>query len=322
MNIQFAIFRSHTNSNNRHEQFVYEVEENKKLESWTATSKFTPGDLVFFYFGMPHKSIIAIGFVSSEPYIENGPFNWTLKERVYFCDYEPVWLLENPLKLPTTNKVLEKWYATKPYRSNRVLKDEIASLLLDELFRLNPKVEKIEELHAILRVLHEDNYSDPDKNKIDNLSKEDYINDSGYNNRFQNDENEQLQLEEILDVQNIERARNDLLNLKSSDSVEVQIHGKRYKRDNKTIVQLKILRGYECQICHTTIKRKNNKKYIEAAHVLSKSKKGRESPENILILCPNHHKEFDYGELEILSHNKEQIHFILNGVEHKINLSI
>ena len=40
--------------------------------------------------------------------------------------------------------------------------------------------------------------------------------------------------------------------------------------------------------------------YIEAAHIKPKSQQGTETPDNILILCPNHHKEFDLGKREII----------------------
>ncbi len=47
-----------------------------------------------------------------------------------------------------------------------------------------------------------------------------------------------------------------------------------------------------------------------------------ESPRNLLILCPNHHKEFDYGQREILTHTEEEIIFVLNGVEHQIYIGL
>jgi len=39
-------------------------------------------------------------------------------------------------------------------------------------------------------------------------------------------------------------------------------------------------------------------------------------------LCPNHHKEFDYGDLKIIQHTKELIIFRLNGSEYNISLSL
>lgn len=50
MNIQFATYRVMSGEHNRFEQFVSEVSQNSKLESWTATSKFEIGDVVLFFF--------------------------------------------------------------------------------------------------------------------------------------------------------------------------------------------------------------------------------------------------------------------------------
>ncbi|MFH2029353.1 MAG: HNH endonuclease [Bacteroidota bacterium] len=47
---------------------------------------------------------------------------------------------------------------------------------------------------------------------------------------------------------------------------------------------------------------------MEAAHIKPKHKKSKETPENILILCPNHHKEFDFGRRIIREHNKQSMH--------------
>lgn len=115
---------------------------------------------------------------------------------------------------------------------------------------------------------------------------------------------------------------NDLKNLKDNDPEEIIVNHKSYKRDNKTITQIKILRDFKCQICSTTIIKKDGTNYIEAAHIQPKHKKGRETPDNIILLCPNHHKEFDFGALEIKSHDASKIVFVLNGQKHSLNLSL
>lgn len=113
----------------------------------------------------------------------------------------------------------------------------------------------------------------------------------------------------------------DLKNLQSTDSEEIFINQKTYKRDNKTIAQIKILRGFKCQICGTTIIKKDGNKYIEAAHIKAKHQKGRETLDNIILLCPNHHKEFDLGDRTIRSHDSNFIDIVLNGQQYKINLT-
>mgnify|MGYP006360662093 CR=1 FL=1 len=56
----------------------------------------------------------------------------------------------------------------------------------------------------------------------------------------------------------------------------------------------------------------NKIKQLTEAHIIPKKDKGNENKENILILCPNHHKEFDYGKRKIIEHTKKEIVFELN----------
>jgi 5-methylcytosine-specific restriction enzyme A len=112
----------------------------------------------------------------------------------------------------------------------------------------------------------------------------------------------------------------ELSQLKPSDPVLITINGKVYKRDNRTIALIKILRDFKCQICKCQIIKKDGTPYIEAAHIKPKHQKGNETLDNILILCPNHHKEFDLGDLIILQQSNESIHFRLNNKEHRLKI--
>ncbi|MBP1618338.1 MAG: hypothetical protein H6Q14_2165 [Bacteroidetes bacterium] len=138
------------------------------------------------------------------------------------------------------------------------------------------------------------------------------------------DEQEQKEIIHEIKSQNKSRQEiiDELISLKPSDPEEIIIKTKSYKRDNKTIAQIKFIRDFKCQICSTTIKKKDGTFYIEAAHIEPKHKKGRETPENILLLCPNHHKEFDFGDLKINKHDKEKVDFTLNEKEYSISLRI
>ncbi len=112
--------------------------------------------------------------------------------------------------------------------------------------------------------------------------------------------------------------------LTSMQSMEeiVELRGKSYKRDNIAIQFIKSLRGYKCQLCGVTITKKNGEFYAEASHITAKHKKGSERPDNILILCPNHHKEFDWGNKQIIKRTSEEIIFKLNNKEYKVNLKL
>lgn len=133
---------------------------------------------------------------------------------------------------------------------------------------------------------------------------------------------EQEELASIIKKTKREDIIKELKSLKPTDTKEITIQLKTYLRDNKTTVQLKELRGYCCQMCQTRIPKADGTFYIEAAHITPKAEKGSEMPENILILCPNHHKEFDYGNPLILERNAEYIRFTLNGKEYKVSLEI
>jgi len=141
---------------------------------------------------------------------------------------------------------------------------------------------------------------------------------------LQADEIEQSQIVKKLLGSNLSREEiiNSLKKLTPKSSEKVSINSIAYKRDNHTIAKIKILRKFECQICGIKIKKEDGSFYIEAAHIKPKKEKGAETPDNILILCPNHHKEFDYGKLDIISKSKKVINFYLNGVQHSISLEI
>ena len=60
--------------------------------------------------------------------------------------------------------------------------------------------------------------------------------------------------------------------------------------------------------------------YIEVAHVQPVEKGGTSVLGNVVVLCPNHHKEFDYGDLQVIEQTEELLHGKLNGIEFRIAL--
>ncbi len=110
--------------------------------------------------------------------------------------------------------------------------------------------------------------------------------------------------------------------MKPGDSETVFVSGNRYKRNNALIAKIKYLRGERCQICGLAILKKDGTPYTEAAHIKAKSDSGTETPDNLMILCPNHHKEFDLGYTEIINLTENNFRFKLNGQIHQIDLSL
>lgn len=92
---------------------------------------------------------------------------------------------------------------------------------------------------------------------------------------------------------------------------EIKRHVTRLKRNYALVQALKKKFGYTCQleICRFTFKTRSGANYCEAAHV--RPLHGREAdldtPENILILCPNHHKMLDYGAMVVVSPTEVEI---------------
>lgn len=144
--------------------------------------------------------------------------------------------------------------------------------------------------------------------------------------RKDEDEQKELEIEIQKEITQDDRYKNKLIQelktLTPQSPEKIEFKGKYYKRDNKTLAALKLIRNYKCQICGKTILKKDGSFYIEAAHIKMKSKEGPETPDNILVLCPNHHKEFDLGNRKILEHTKSKIRFELNGESHGISLSL
>jgi HNH endonuclease len=137
------------------------------------------------------------------------------------------------------------------------------------------------------------------------------------------DENKEIEeLEAILD-EDKEDIVKELRGITPSSPEIERYKGRRYKRDSKTIAQLKILRNYQCQMGnHKGVLKKDGGYYVEGAHIKSKSTRGPEAPSNILILCPNHHKEFDLGLKKVISLTKNRVEFELNGNRYAIDLRL
>lgn len=130
-------------------------------------------------------------------------------------------------------------------------------------------------------------------------------------------------IDEEFDYDNIEQQEivteiETLPNIEDNKAEIITIQNKTYKRKNILIAKIKRERNFECQICGTKILKSNGSYYIEAAHIQAKKDKGNENKENILILCPNHHKEFDFGKREIIKHTTKNIKFKLNDIDYEL----
>jgi hypothetical protein len=76
-----------------------------------------------------------------------------------------------------------------------------------------------------------------------------------------------------------------------------------YKRNRRLVADIKSKYKNKCQICGFTFRMSNGNYYSEAAHIIpiSSGKEGVDSPDNIWVLCANHHKMLDTCAIKSVS---------------------
>lgn len=239
-------------------------------------------------------------FKDSEKHKLNNQEYWTnVKAERAFSLLFPIPLLADNYKTYTSERIVGQiGFAYKD-------KQFAEQILFDELTELSKAGNNENDYNILMRIY------------------EYYIGKKFKRNFNSNDEKEQSELEVFYKKHKTKsEILAELKDLKETESEEVIVNRKAYKRDNKTIAQIKVLRDFKCQICSTSIIKKDGSKYIEAAHIKPKFQKGRETLDNIILLCPNCHKEFDLGLLVIKNHDARKIEFSLNGKFHKINFEL
>jgi predicted restriction endonuclease len=68
----------------------------------------------------------------------------------------------------------------------------------------------------------------------------------------------------------------------------------RFLRDPKPVRELKTLYRNKCQICAQTFEIDKNKFYSEVHHYHPLEENGDDDKSNMIVVCPNHHTQFDY----------------------------
>jgi hypothetical protein len=89
-------------------------------------------------------------------------------------------------------------------------------------------------------------------------------------------------------------------------------------RDTELARQIKAEFKWRCQICGSSIQLTNDCYYAEAHHIqpLGSDYQGPDIRSNIIIVCPNHHTEFDYGVIAIDPNSGFIIHLDVNNLYH------
>ena len=96
------------------------------------------------------------------------------------------------------------------------------------------------------------------------------------------------------------------------------------RKDRKIVELMKKSATYKCQFpgCTSQILTKTGTNYVEVAHIKAIHKGGQSIIGNLIVLCPNHHKEFDYGNLNIDEQSASILKGSLNGKIFSISLTI
>lgn len=89
--------------------------------------------------------------------------------------------------------------------------------------------------------------------------------------------------------------------LGTPDPERVETTRSRVIRNTDLAHDMKRMYDHTCQICGASRQGPDGDPYAEAHHIrpLGRPHDGPDEPENILVLCPNHHADFDYGRLTV-----------------------
>lgn len=87
------------------------------------------------------------------------------------------------------------------------------------------------------------------------------------------------------------------------------------RKDNQMVELLKKVANHKCQFpkCESLVMKADGINYVEVAHIKPVKDGGQSILGNIIVLCPNHHKEFDYGVLNVAIQTEQLLEGQLNG---------
>jgi predicted HNH restriction endonuclease len=94
-----------------------------------------------------------------------------------------------------------------------------------------------------------------------------------------------------------------------------RVSAKRYER-GPAGQTMKEIYDFRCMVegCGFSFLKKNGELYAEAHHLESLSDGGPDDPDNIVVLCPNHHAQFHYANVGKVSRTNEDLVVKINGL--------
>lgn len=117
------------------------------------------------------------------------------------------------------------------------------------------------------------------------------------------DELKGISSEELVHLDSVKNAdrQEPAHDLATPDPDRVETTRSRVVRNTDLAHDIKQMYDHTCQICSASRCGPDEEPYAEAHHIrpLGRPHNGPDEPENILVLCPNHHADFDYGCLTV-----------------------
>lgn len=96
---------------------------------------------------------------------------------------------------------------------------------------------------------------------------------------------------------------------------KVQSYDTRFIRDTTKTRLLKVKYKNKCQVCGYQLIKSNNEYYSEVHHIWPLQHGGDDDFDNMLVLCPTHHAEFDYNVIRISRDGKKIIDITDNVIK-------
>lgn len=102
----------------------------------------------------------------------------------------------------------------------------------------------------------------------------------------------------------------DLDEIDVSASPRVAVETYRILRDTDLARKIKMLHRNTCQLCGMQLMLADGSSYAEAHHIqpLGAPHHGPDISENIVVLCPNHHVQLDYGAFQLQQDELQSAH--------------
>jgi hypothetical protein len=112
------------------------------VSDWTCKKTAHSGDVYLFWFCSPANVLAGVGISQGEVKTkENDGWDWTDAKKGWFCDYDPLIPLSQPLthRDIASDRVLARWWKGQPYkgRPKRIVHPSVARRLVELILKKN-----------------------------------------------------------------------------------------------------------------------------------------------------------------------------------------